>query len=162
PLATAEEYARERFSCTKSGIVAFAVAAAHGTLVDWSGKRQEEVLKNRNSRLSGAFLRRVQDYSHVRRFLASPTDGDYRTGIVAFDFGPSNHRVHRGLKNRRINCTVHEPIIPAALIDQVPAQSVLRLAFSDRWNTETDVDFAAEALSDSVVEAMGEASCAGG
>ncbi len=161
PLATAQEYARERHSCTKSGIVAFAVAAAHGALFDWFGTRQQDALKNRNSQLSGAFLKLVQNHSHVCRFLVSTSTSDYRTGIVAFDFGPSNHLIHRRLKSRHVNCTVHEPIIPAALIAQVPAQTVLRLAFSDRWNTQADVDFAIEALSASVAESVAESFSAG-
>jgi selenocysteine lyase/cysteine desulfurase len=156
PLATAHQYARERYSCTKSGIVAFAVAAALGVIADWSESRHEDLLRNRNSLLSGAFLKRVQTVSHVSRYLVSPADGDHRTGIVAFDFGPSNQRVHRQLKSRRVNCTIHEPIIPSAVADRVQRQSVVRFAFSDRWNRQADVDFAVEALAASVSEAMGD------
>jgi selenocysteine lyase/cysteine desulfurase len=161
PLATAQQYGRERYSCTKSGIVAFAVAAALKTLTAWSGSRHEAVLKNHNAGLSGAFLKRVLALDHVSRYLASPPDGDLRTGIVGFDFGSVNRRVHRHLLSRRVKCTLHEPFIPAALVDQVPRQSVVRLAFSDRWNTTADVDFAAEALAASMEEALEEPARAG-
>jgi selenocysteine lyase/cysteine desulfurase len=140
PFAANGVYGMEKYCCSKSGVVAHAIAASKSLLQEWVKNEHQEYLGGNNRKLSGIFLKKVSKIPYLSDNLMSPTNDKIRTGIVTFDFQEQTELIFQKLIENNIFCTLNQPFVPEHLRSQISTNTSIRLAFSDRWNTEEEVN----------------------
>jgi selenocysteine lyase/cysteine desulfurase len=117
-----------------------AIAASKSLLQEWVKNEHQEYLGGNNRKLSGIFLKKVSKIPYLSDNLMSPTNDKIRTGIVTFDFQEQTELIFQKLIENNIFCTLNQPFVPEHLRSQISTNTSIRLAFSDRWNTEEEVN----------------------
>lgn len=152
PLCVVGQYRREQSSCSKSGLIAHAVAAARGAIEEAYAPSAAATQKQGNRVLANRFLELLKTALSGRndlffdRVYCGPSQQDRRCGIVSLDFELDVEKLRKGLAEEGVLVSAQTPVVPDELADQIPTEPRLRLSFSDRFNATEDAERACEIL----------------